>query len=382
MSRWFDVAKFVFKWTVLGLAAAFIVVLARPQWLLHSTTPPTARTAEPELGFAPAVARTAPAVVNIFTARVVTEAVPPGVAGTTDTPAPEPRRGVETGLGSGVIVDDAGHVVTNNHLIACAQQINVQLADGRTQTATVVGTDPATDIAVLKVDMDDPPVAPLGSSDAVRPGDVALAIGTPYGLSQTVTQGIVSATGRGQLGVTAIESFIQTDAAINQGNSGGALINARGELIGINTAALSQTAGVSGISFAIPVDLVRGVLQAILQHGHVKRGWFGVETRGLNTQQAAVLGLDAPDGLIVVRVYENSPAASAGLQPNDVITRINGAQRSLSEALSLVASTAPGERISLSILRQGRTYDLTAMVTERSPEAGVRNPCQSDSANK
>ncbi|MGE0114795.1 MAG: S1C family serine protease [Steroidobacteraceae bacterium] len=373
MSRWSDTGKFVLKWTVLGLATAFVVVLARPQWLLHPAADkqPTVLA----MGFANAVERTAPAVVNIYTARLVTEEVASGAPNGAGSSSPTRRQGVETGLGSGVIVDNEGHIVTNNHLIACAQQINVQLADGRTQAVAVVGTDPATDIAVLKISMDNPPVAPLGSSSALRPGDIALAIGTPYGLSQTVTQGIVSATGRGQLGVTAIEAFIQTDAAINQGNSGGALINADGELIGINTAALSQANGVSGISFAIPVDLVRGVMQEILQYGRVKRGWFGVETRGLSTQQAAALGLAAPDGLAVVQVYENSPAARAGLQPGDVITRINGAQRSLSEALRVVASTAPGERISLSVLRQGKTYDLTVTVTERSPDAGVRNPC-------
>jgi serine protease DegS len=373
-------ARFVFTWIIVGLAIAFLVVLLNPQWLTRLRSPAD-RPQNPAamLSFADAVARTAPAVVNIFAARLVTEQIGPDRTGKARPVAPELRQGVETGLGSGVIVDKVGHVITNNHVIACAQEINVQLADGRTHSASVVGADPATDIAVLKIAMDNLPVAPLGSSDELRTGDIALAIGTPYGLSQTVTQGIVSAIGRGQLGVTAIESFIQTDAAINQGNSGGALINARGELIGINTAALAQSSGVNGISFAVPVNLVRGVMQEILLHGRVKRGWFGVETRGLSAEQAAALGLSTPEGLVVVRVYEDSPAARAGLQLYDVITRINGAQRSLTEALSLVAGTTPGKQISLSIVRGGKAYDLSAIVTERSPEMGVRNPCDQSS---
>lgn len=368
--------KFVLQWVIVGLAIALLVLMVKPQWLNRAPEPK--KPAPPTiLSFADAAARTAPAVVNIFTARLVTSEVGPRSANPAAA-APELRQGVETGLGSGVIVDNSGHVITNNHVIACAQQINVQLADGRSASASVVGSDPATDIAVLKIDMDNPPVAPLGSSEGLRAGDIALAIGTPYGLSQTVTQGIVSAVGRAQLGVTAIESFIQTDAAINQGNSGGALVNARGEVIGINTAALAaQISGVTGISFAIPVNLVRGVMQEILQHGRVIRGWFGVETRALSAAQTATLGLTEPEGLVVVRVYENSPAARAGLKPYDVITRINGEQRSLGEALRVVASTKPGQQVSFSIVRAGKSHDLVATVTEREPDAGVRNPCTS-----
>src|ERR1700741_1504765 len=196
-------AKFIVKWIVVGLAAAFVLLLIRPEWLFRSTAnnKPVV-TVMPSLSFADAVARTAPAVVNIFTARVVNGQ---------HTPT---RQGFETGLGSGVIVDKAGHVITNNHVVACAQEIYVQLADGRIDQATVVGTDPATDIAVLQIQLKDLPAASLGQSDALRTGDVVLAIGAPYGLSQTVTQGIVSALGRGQLNVAAIEGFIQTDAAI------------------------------------------------------------------------------------------------------------------------------------------------------------------------
>lgn len=375
--------KFILKWSVVGLAVAFLLVVARPQWFGRtSVNSSVAASSDPAVSpvqitsFADAVARSAPAVVNIFYKRLVTEQVGPrGKSGADSHGVPELRQGIQTGLGSGVIVDSAGHIVTNNHVIACAQQINVLLADGRTEAASVVGTDPATDIAILKVNLSNPPVAPLGSSAALRSGDIVLAIGNPYGLSQTVTQGIVSATGRGQLGVTPLESFIQTDAAINLGNSGGALINARGELIGINTAALSQTLGVTGISFAIPISLVRGVMDEILHYGHVRRGWFGVETQGLTPQQAASIGLQAPEGLAIVQVYADSPAAQVGLRRGDVITRINGEQRSLDEALKLVAGTPPGKQISLSVLRDGKRHDYTVTLVERSLDIDVAASC-------
>ncbi|MGC3982669.1 MAG: trypsin-like peptidase domain-containing protein [Steroidobacteraceae bacterium] len=369
-------AKFIAKWTVVGLAAAFVLVMLRPQWLFGSAIapPPPTPAASAPLSFADAVARTAPAVVNIFTYRVVTEPAKPN--GSKGSGAAQ-RRGVETGLGSGVIVDTEGHVITNNHVVAGAQQIYVLLADGRSDKATVVGTDPATDLALLQIHLLNPPAAPLGESDGLRTGDIALAIGTPYGLSQTVTQGIVSAIGRVQLCVTAIEGFIQTDAAINEGNSGGALINAKGELIGINTAALSQRQGVSGISFAIPVNLVRGVMAAILQDGRVKRGWFGVETAKITVtkETVAMLRLSSDDLLVIKQVYPGSPAAAAGLQPGDIITRINGVQRSLNEALAVVANTPPGEKISLTVLRDRSSYDLSVTLVERQPGDGVSNLC-------
>jgi serine protease DegS len=228
---------------------------------------------------------------------------------------------------------------------------------------------------VLQIQLKNLPAAPLGQSAALRTGDIVLAIGAPYGLSQTVTQGIVSALGRGQLNVAAIEGFIQTDAAINEGNSGGALINVQGELIGINTAALSQNQGVSGISFAIPVNLVRGVMQAIVRDGRVKRGWFGVESAGLTAQQATLLGVPANNGLFIKKVYPDSPAAAAGLEPGDIITHIDGAQRSMSEALSLVASKQPGENISLSVIRQNSRYDFTVKLVERKASEDDRHPC-------
>lgn len=368
-------AKFILKWAVIGLAVAFVVVLIKPQWLFRAPVASSALPSQamPPMSFADAVALTAPTVVNIFTERVVTtKTVPQGSVASSSS---QLRQGLETGLGSGVIVDTAGYVVTNNHVIACAEQIYVQLADGRIDQARIVGTDPATDLAILKIQLQNLPAAPLGQSDALRTGDVVLAIGTPYGLSQTVTQGIVSALGRGQLNVTAIEGFIQTDAAVNEGNSGGALINSQGELIGINTAALSKNLGVNGISFAIPVNLVRGVMNDIVKFGRVKRGWFGVETEGLTAQQAAILQVPVNAGMVIQKVYPDSPAAESGLRRGDIITHINGAQRSLGEALSLVASTPPGESISLSVVRQNTRYDFTVTLVERKAQDDVRTLC-------
>jgi len=218
------------------------------------------------------VARSSPAVVNIYAARVVTERVFPSQFDSLFGDVwPSVRKRIERSLGSGVVVDGNGHIVTNYHVIANAAEIRVQLADGREANAEVVGRDPDTDLAVLHVTLPKLPVMPLGRSDQLRIGDVVLAIGNPLGLGQTVTQGIVSATGRGQLGVATFENFIQTDAAINFGNSGGALVNARGELIGINTAVLSKSMGTEGIGFAIPVNLVRGVMAAAILLGSMLR---------------------------------------------------------------------------------------------------------------
>jgi serine protease DegS len=347
---------------------ACVLLIFRGQFL--QPRDPTSTNANPPfVSFADAVERTAPAVVNVFSRRLVTEQVQPQANTEHGAVPPVLRQGVETGLGSGVIVDQKGYVVTNNHVIACAERVSVQLADGRVEAASVVGTDPATDIAILKIEMKKLPVAPMGTSGEVRTGDIVLAIGNPYGLSQTVTQGIVSATGRGQLGVSQLEGFIQTDAAINLGNSGGALINAHGELIGINTAALSQTEGqtegVTGISFAVPVNLVRGVMQQIVQYGHVKRGWFGVETRALGTQQAVTLGMESVQGMVITKVYDHSPAATAGLQRGDIITQLNGDRRNVADALRIVASSAPGQTISLRVLRDGQRRDFTVTLTER-----------------
>jgi S1-C subfamily serine protease len=341
---------FIGQWTVIGLAVACLALLIKGN---RDKLPP-ATTAAPQ-SYADAVARTAPAVVNIVTERLVNQS---GRKGGVDPT-------VQQSLGSGVIVDSDGHVITAQHVVACAQAVHVQMADGEAVLAEIVGTDPATDVAVLKIGVPKPPVAPLGSSDMLRPGDVVLAIGTPFGLTQTVTQGVISATGRGQLRLAAIESYIQTDAAINVGNSGGALINASGEVIGINTAALSQTDGSHGISFAIPINLVRGVMSAILRDGRVIRGWFGVDAETLKPEQAVATGLSSTRNLEITNVAQGSPADQAGLRKGDIILTINGAERTWDQALSVVADTPPGRTVSLTIQRGATRRDYTVMLVER-----------------
>ena len=319
--------------------------------------------------FARAVSRAGPAVVNIYTARVVNERVVPSEFELFFGDAwPSYQQRVQRALGSGVIVDAAGHVVTNNHVIAGATTIQVQLADGRVSRATVVGRDPDTDLAVLTIKLDRLPVMPLGDSDRSRVGDMVLAMGNPLGLQQTVTHGIISATGRSQLGVATFENFIQTDAAINEGNSGGALVNAAGELIGINTAVLSKTAGnagVEGIGFAIPVNLVRGVMKEILAHGKVSRGWIGLIAEDFSDEAAQQAGL-ARGGVVVTRLYRNGPALAAGIEPGDLILSIDGAAvRSAQDVTVRLALRKPGSSVKLRVQRGRQTADVTSQVVER-----------------
>lgn len=323
-----------------------------------------ARLADNTGSYASAVRRAAPAVVNISTRRLITEQIQPSMFDQLlGDLQPFYRQRMESALGSGVIVDSAGHVITNNHVIENADTIMVYLADGRVSTATVVGRDPDTDLALLQIKLKNLPVMPFGRSDTLQVGDPVLAIGDPLGLGQTVTHGIVSATGRKSLGVATFENFIQTDAAINAGNSGGALIDASGELIGINTAVLNNTSGnmnVEGIGFAIPVNLVRGVMQAILTHGRVIRGWVGILPEDVDDEQAQQLGL-ARGGVVVANMYRGSPAVQAGLRIGDILTAIDGKPiENSQQALSDVASRAPGSQITVRLLR-GRS-DITAIL--------------------
>ena len=337
---------------------------ARPSTPADSTTALTAES------YAAAVKRAAPAVVNISTARLVTEQIEPSMFDQLfGDLRPMYRRRVERALGSGVIVDGAGHIITNNHVIANADTIMVQLADGRVTRASVVGRDPDTDLAVLSIRLPRLPVMPLGRSDQLQVGDGVLAIGNPLGLSQTVTHGIVSATGRSQLGVATFENFIQTDAAINAGNSGGALINTLGELIGINTAVLGKNSGgdisVEGIGFSIPVNLARGVMQGILDHGRVIRGWSGILPEDVDDQQAQQLGL-ARGGVVVTNMYRDSPAAKAGLRLGDIVLAIDGHPvHSAQDTLAQIAAKTPGSTARLRILRGASELELTLAVTER-----------------
>ncbi len=366
-------AGFLARAVIAGLAAAFVVVWWKPTLLgavtapAKSAPPAPIRTTVVMQSFADAVARAAPAVVNIYTARVVTErrqAAP--LDQLFGEYSPSYRQRVERSLGSGVIVDGKGTIVTNQHVIAGADSIRVQLADGRIAEAAVVGQDPDTDLAILNLRIGSLPVMPLGRSDTLRVGDIVLAIGNPYGLSQTVTQGIVSATGRGQLGLATFENFIQTDAAINLGNSGGALIDAQGDLVGINTAVLNRTSGgPEGIGFAIPVNLVRGVMEQILAHGHVVRGWLGFAPQDLSPEQAAQLGM-RDSGVTVVNILVKSPAFEAGVRPGDLVTAIDGAPvKSSQDLVSKVAALKPGVEVQLSGRHGEDAYKVKLKVIER-----------------
>jgi Do/DeqQ family serine protease len=371
-----------------GLALAFVLVVLRPDLIrpdgrVMATSVPAAPTAptapNPTPGASPAVIpaparvtysaavdRAAPAVVNIYTARLVTERVAPSSLGELFGGfLPRYRQRVERSLGSGVIVDAEGHIVTNHHVIAQADLIRVQLADGRIAEARIVGRDPDTDLAVLKIELKRLPVATLGRSDQLKVGDVVLAIGNPIGLSQTVTHGIVSATSRQQLGIAALEDFIQTDAAINFGNSGGALVDSGGALIGINTAIVAKNLGVEGIGFAIPVNMVRGVLSDIIAHGHVIRGWIGIVPEDLSDQQALPLGL-ARGGVVIAQLYRASPAQQAGLQQGDLILNIDGkAVTSAQDALGRIAAAKPGAKLAVHILRGRAELDVRTLVSEQ-----------------
>ena len=316
--------------------------------------------------YAEAVRASAPAVVSIYTEGKVTERLPltgieqlmPGAL------PPRYRQRVQQSLGSGVIIDAQGHIVTNNHVIEGADKIQVQLADGRSAAAIVVGRDPATDLAVIGIKLSRLPVMQLGRSDRLQVGDVVLAIGSPLGLSQTVTHGIVSAQGRAQLGVAQFENFIQTDAAINEGNSGGALLNVRGELIGINTAVLGKNRGAEGLGVAIPVDLVRGVMREILDKGRVVRGWIGLWPVDVGAELATQLGL-AAGSVVVADMYIGSPADKAGLAIEDRLLSIDGhAVRSAQDALAQIALHQPGSTVRISGDRHAQPFTLTVPVIE------------------
>jgi serine protease DegS len=358
-------AGFLLRAVVVGLAIAFLVVWWRPALLGAAPTPPRAEGASQRpvgmQSFADSVARAEPAVVNVYTARVVTERrqVNPLDQLFGDY-WPSYRQRIERSLGSGVIVDAKGTIVTNQHVIAGAESIRVQLADGRIADAAIVGQDPDTDLAILHLSLGSLPIMPMGRSDTLRVGDIVLAIGNPYGLSQTVTQGIVSATGRGQLGLATFENFIQTDAAINLGNSGGALIDARGDLVGINTAVLNRGyGGPEGIGFAIPVNLVRGVMEQILARGHVVRGWLEFVPQDLSREQAEQLGIDG-SGIAVVNILRTSPAFGAGVRAGDLITGLDGDTVTSSQDLvSKLAQRRPGSEVEL------KAYKVKLAVTER-----------------
>ena len=266
----------------------------------------------------------------------------------------------QVGLGSGVIVSASGFILTNNHVVESADDIDVILNDGRHARAKVIGTDPDSDLAVLKIELDRLPVIVWGNSDQLQVGDQVLAIGNPFGVGQTVTSGIVSALGRNQLGINTFENFIQTDAAINPGNSGGALVDTQGNLQGINTAIYSRSGGSLGIGFAIPVSTAQLVLEGIIKDGQVTRGWIGVEPSDLSPELSETFGIKGGQGVIITGVLQSGPAAKAGIRPGDLITSVAGKPvRNVSELLSNVAALKPGTAAPFSVLRRDTKVEIS-----------------------
>ena len=347
------------------LAAFFVVATLKPQWLnrrpmltsvvpvIESTEPTSTTGTGGPNSFRVAAQVASPAVVSINTSKAPEN----GQAGTDPWFqfffGEQGQSQPQAGLGSGVIVSPAGYILTNNHVIEEADQIEVLLNDGRHSAAQVIGTDPESDLAILKVDLKDLPVITLGDSDNLTIGDPVLAIGNPFGVGQTVTSGIVSALGRTQLGINTFENFIQTDAAINPGNSGGALVDISGRLMGINTAIYSRSGGSMGIGFAIPTSTARSVMEAIVRDGQVTRGWIGVEPQDLTAELAQSFNLKTGSGVIITGVLQNGPAAKAGIQPGDVITAVGGRKVSnVAQLLSAVAALTPGTPAKLEVARK------------------------------
>jgi len=368
------------------LAALFIVATLKPEWLSDSRMNSLVDTVSlKESGYdgqlSPgsyheAVKRSMPAVVNIFTSK--TSNKPRARKGTNPNSADPlfkfffgdqpPEEEPSSSLGSGVLVSPEGYILTNHHVISDADEIDVALSDGRKVKAQVIGSDPETDIAVLKIEAKQLPTPiTLGKVESVHVGDVVLAIGNPFGVGQTVTSGIVSALGRDHVGINTFENFIQTDAAINPGNSGGALIDTRGNLIGINTAIYSNNGGSMGIGFAIPINLAKQVMESILSNGSVTRGWIGVEPQNLSKELLESLGLpSSTQGVLLSGVLEGGPAAKGGVKPGDVLITVNGnSTKDVRQLLNQIAQIAPGNDAKLKILRKDKELELTVQTGKR-----------------
>ncbi len=365
------------------VAALFVVLTLKPEWLpggrggvVQGVLPaPTLLQVAPApaasgagSGFALAARRAAPAVVSV-TATKVTRRNPHA-----DDPrfrfffgdgAPQQQ----VGLGSAVIVAPEGYLLTNHHVVEDATEIEVQLADGRSTRAKLVGSDVGLDVAVLKIDLDRLPVIALGDVRALSVGDAVLAIGNPFNVGQTVTAGIVSALDRNQAGSSPFQNFIQTDAAINPGNSGGALVDAGGALVGINTAIFSRSGGSMGIGFAVPVDTAREVMQALIRGGVVRRGWIGVEPRDLTAELAESLNLPVKDGVLITGVLQSGPAAKGGVRPGDVVVQVaDKPVRNTADLFAAVAALAPNQPARLKLQRGAQAVEVQVQVGERPPQ--------------
>lgn len=369
--------------TTVALAVLFVLATLKPEWVQPAATVErSARTlpallpaetaslgSTPRLGYSAAARRAAPAVVSI-TARKKH-------AATDDLRerwfrfhfGPRGRDGEarpQMGLGSGVIVSPDGYLLTNNHVVAGASEIDIALSDGREARAQLVGTDPETDLALLKVDLERLPVIRLGDADSLQVGDVVLAIGNPFNVGQTVTSGIVSALGRTSLGINTFENFIQTDAAINPGNSGGALVDADGNLVGINTAIYSRSGGSLGIGFAIPISSARQVMEGLLRDGQVERGWIGVRSRELTPEMIAAFKLPVAHGVLIDYVSDGAPAGKAGLKPGDVLLRVAGKPvQTPAQLLAVVSALKPRSTATLAVYRGDRELEIKLTVAQR-----------------
>jgi Do/DeqQ family serine protease len=363
-----------------AVAVLFVVSTFRPEWLPArpgapaAPPPPSASSAvssgAPTASYYEGVQRAMPAVVNISTTKEIRSPRHPLLNDPIfrrffGSQLPEEASRASS-LGSGVIVSPGGYILTNHHVVEAADEIEVALADGKKLLAKVVGNDPETDLAVLRVDAGNLPAITFGSSDALRVGDVVLAIGNPFGVGQTVTSGIVSALGRTGLGINTFENFIQTDAAINPGNSGGALIDAGGNLIGINTAIFSRSGGSMGIGFAIPVSTAKMVLEQIVKSGSVTRGWIGVEVQELSPQAAESFKLGDTRGALIAGVLRGGPADKAGVKPGDVLYEVEGKPVvDPSTMLNVVAALAPGTNAHMKLKRKGQNVETDVAVGRR-----------------
>ena len=368
-----------------------VLFASRMDWMSQAQSDPAVESAEstpvsgaapsftpPRNDFVPIVKAASPAVVNISTSRTIkSEGRPPSPF--FDDPFFRhffgdeffrrfngPRKRQESSLGSGVIVDPRGYIITNNHVIAKADEIKVLLSDEREFEGEVVGTDPKTDLAVIKIKAKDLPSIKWGDSDGLEVGEYVLAIGNPFGLNQTITMGIVSAVGRANVGIADYEDFIQTDAAINPGNSGGALVNVRGELVGINTAIFSRSGGYMGIGFAVPSNMARRVMDSLVKTGKVVRGWLGVSIQKITRDLAKQFDLPDANGALVSEVFENSPAGKAGFKTGDVIIRFDGKDVDTPTTLrNVVARTAVGKRVKVVVVRDGKKKVLKVRIGEQ-----------------